>query len=369
MNKDVRRYTLVGLYLLLFSLLCGRAFAKERYEFYNGVRQLGMGGVAVATVNDETALMLNPAGLGKLRNTFGTLADPEIESGSGLYDYLKAEDWDYSEFISAQNILNLLNANPDEHYHMKAQISPSVVFQNFGIGSLANWNYDAEVDSTTNEIKLRYRSDYAALLGYNLRLFDGRIKIGVTGRYIDRAEVDDEYDTSSTNLEWDTLVNSGTGVAADVGLMLTGPWKYLPSIAAVWRDVGDTSYTMGDGFHYNNRPEPERTENSLDVGFSVTPILANNIRIQLAGEVRDVMENVKDDDSSDFSRRLHVGAELNVYDHIFIRGGMNQRYWTAGMELAFQFIQIQAASYGEEIGTKDETREDRRYVFKFSFRF
>ena len=49
---------------------------------------------------------------------------------------------------------------------------------------------------------------------------------------------------------------------------------------------------------------------------------------------------------------------------------MNQRYWTAGLELAIANYQLQLASYGEEIGTgPSATREDRRYIFKFAYRF
>lgn len=48
---------------------------------------------------------------------------------------------------------------------------------------------------------------------------------------------------------------------------------------------------------------------------------------------------------------------------------MNQRYWTAGLEMALKNYQIQLATYGEEIGTATTHREDRRYVAKFAFRF
>ena len=41
--------------------------AQERMEYYKGVRALGMGGVTVPTVNDETALIQNPAALGKVK--------------------------------------------------------------------------------------------------------------------------------------------------------------------------------------------------------------------------------------------------------------------------------------------------------------
>ena len=52
--------------------------ARERYEFYNGVRQEGMGGASIGVVNDETSLMSNPANLGKLRDSYLTLVDPEL---------------------------------------------------------------------------------------------------------------------------------------------------------------------------------------------------------------------------------------------------------------------------------------------------
>ena len=66
---------------------------------------------------------------------------------------------------------------------------------------------------------------------------------------------------------------------------------------------------------------------------------------------------------------IHAGMEFNFGDVFFMRAGYNQRYWTAGLELASEHFQYQLASYGEEVGTKDTPKEDRRYVFKFAFRF
>ncbi len=66
--------------LPILLLMCGtHVYAQERYETYNGVRMLGMGGAGVATVNDETALLVNPAALGKLRDVFVTIVDPEVD--------------------------------------------------------------------------------------------------------------------------------------------------------------------------------------------------------------------------------------------------------------------------------------------------
>src|SRR5205085_397590 len=68
--------------LLIAALfVSANSFAGERYHFYNGVRQMGMGGASVATVNDETALIANPAALGKLRDYFVTVFDPDLDVG------------------------------------------------------------------------------------------------------------------------------------------------------------------------------------------------------------------------------------------------------------------------------------------------
>jgi hypothetical protein len=48
---------------------------------------------------------------------------------------------------------------------------------------------------------------------------------------------------------------------------------------------------------------------------------------------------------------------------------MNQRYWTAGLELASERFQLQFASYGEDIGPSGAPKEDRRWVGKMAIRF
>ena len=78
--------------LLLALLSSSWCFASgERFEFYNGIRQMGMGGCSVATANDETALLSNPAGLGKLRDYFITVADPELDVGSNTEKIAKLD--------------------------------------------------------------------------------------------------------------------------------------------------------------------------------------------------------------------------------------------------------------------------------------
>ncbi len=359
-NKDVFSYIFI---FLIFSV---GVSAQERYEFYTGARQMGMGGATVAVVNDETALIHNPAALGKLRTKYLTLIDPEIHVGETSHQIIKDKDYDITKTTDPQELMEILKVNPDKNFHQKVQLFPSLVFPNFGIGLLATYNYDARVDSTTNEYHLRYRNDYAVILGYNFRFFDGIMKLGFNAKYINRVEMNDVLPDTSTGLTWGGLVNEGTAISSDIGLMFTAPWQYLPTLALVWRDVGNTSYSMGGGMFYSDRPEPDSVTQTLDVGVSLSPILGKYSRMQFVGEYRDALTF---DDEEDHQRRIHYGLEFNFFDRMFLRGGVNQRYWTAGLEVASLNMQFQAATYGEEIGVGGARREDRRYIFKFAMRF
>lgn len=359
-NKEVL------IYLILLLLFSANSFAGERYEFYNGARQMGMGGASVAVVSDETALILNPAALGKIRGKYLTIVDPEIHMGDNTSQILKNKDYDLTKVVDPQKLLDILVANPNKHFDSRIQLFPSLVFPNFGLGFLLTYNYDAENESATANFNVHYRNDTALLLGYNFRFFDGMIKLGFNLKYINRVETEQSVPMSSTGLVWKNMVDEGVGVGSDVGLILTGPWTYLPSIAAVVRDAGDTSYNMGGGMFYNNRPKPDKTDQTVDVGVSLSPILGKFTRMQLTAELRDVMT---EDNEEVATRRTHYGVEFNFYDKLFLRGGMNQGYWTAGTEIASENMQFQFAMYGEEIGTRNVKREDRRSVIKFALRF
>jgi hypothetical protein len=161
-------------------------------------------------------------------------------------------------------------------------------------------------------------------------------------------------------------VKEGAALAGDGGVILTAPWSYLPTIAASFRDLGGTTFNQGEGFFYKPGVKPDYVAPTVDVAIALFPIHSNYLRSTWTVEYHDVATASQE---TDHLRRAHGGFELNYADFLFFRAGMNQRYWTAGLEFAISKFQFQAASYGEEIGTATATREDRRYIGKFSFRF
>lgn len=351
--------------LLLFSSF---VWGTERMEFYNGIRPLGMGNASTAAVNDETALLINPAGLGKLRDFFGTILDPEIDIGSSAMNIYRAKS--FSNPVSVSQVMPAVTAAPGEYYYSRMQVFPSFVAKNFGIGIFAKNELAAIAESATSA-SLFFRDDLAILLGYNFRFWDGRIKIGFTGKMVSRTEINETGLDPATATDVPTLAAAdkakhGLGIGADVGMILTAPWKNLPTLALVAHDLGNTSYDKTYFSRLSTPSKPTPSAQDVDAGFSFQVIHKPNIRSLWTIDYKGIL-TAKDEE--DPTKLYHFGMELNFGDVFFVRTGYNQRYATLGFELASERFQFQVASYGEEIGTSASPKEDRRNVAKFTFRF
>ncbi|HWU44438.1 MAG TPA: hypothetical protein VN132_13400 [Bdellovibrio sp.] len=337
---------------------------NELHPFYSGVRCEAMGGACIAVVNDETALMVNPAALGKLRDFYGTILDPEMEGNSNLPGMYS--DSAFSNPFSLEDVKGALDKNRGSYYHSKAQLFPSFVGKNFGIGLYGNSMLDAQMSSDGTKIDTYYRSDLALVLGFNFRFLDGRIKLGVNTKLIDRVEVDNKNLSATGSLDYKNIGNEGLGLSTDAGLILTAPWTYLPTVTAVIHDIGGTSFNQGAGLRMSTTGRPNTINQDIDVGAALFPIHTNYFRSSWTVQYNGLLNSTNETDKA---KLIHGGLELNFGDVFFVRAGYNQRYWTAGLELASERFQWQLASYGEEIGTQSSPREDRRYTLKFAYRF
>jgi hypothetical protein len=370
MKKCFRNYKFKLKILVVLFLFSHSGMAAENIEFYNGIRYLGMGDSMIAVANDETALAANPAALGRLRDTYGTIFDPELDGNKGASEIYRITA--FTQPFRLGEVVPTVATVPNTYYSARGQIMPSFVARNFGIGLLLKYNLNAEANTAGTAVDTFYREDMALLLGYNLRLFDGRIKIGVTGKVISRIEVDESALDPTSDLDIPTMGTAGTakeglGVGADAAIILAGPWTYIPTLTAVVRDVGGTKFDKSSGNRLaTSTQRPNQVSQDIDVGAAIFPIHTNTIRSSWSVEYRGLTSGATEVDKG---KLVHAGMEMNFGDVFFLRAGYNQRYITGGLELASESFQIQMATYGEEIGSGTDYREDRRYVLKFSFRY
>ena len=323
---------------LLLSIFIFSSPLRADFEFYRGIRQMGMGGASIAVVNDETSVLSNPNGLGRLRDYFFTLFDPEVSlSAQGLDSML--------DKFSLQSAYDGLSSNVNQPFYSKFQLFPSIVLPNFGVGLLGRHEtlMQRNADGTLN---VNYQNDYALVSGMNLRFWGGRIKIGATGKLINRVEFFGTRDPASESLDVNSFANEGMGLGLDAGLTLAAPWQWIPTVAVLVRDVGHTSFTFGDGFlGAGGTSDPRAISQSIDAAFSIFPIFTNHIRGTLTGEYTGLTTEMTS--TEDIMDRIHIGAEINIYDKYFFRAGWHDNSWTAGFEFAAQFFQWQLATYSE----------------------
>lgn len=358
-----RKFVAFYFILVFHSGLVG---SQEIREYFNGARMMGMGGASIAVVNDETALLSNPAGLGKLRDSYGTLLDPEFDLGqnvNGLY-----QDSPFTSPLDLGQVANSLNRSKNTYYHFRTQLFPSFVVKNFGIGIFYKYVLDLKMNAAGTAVETFYQEDAALHLGYNFRFFDGRVKLGVAGKLVSRIELNQAALAYPGNFGLQPLGTEGAAIGVDVGLNLSAPWTWLPTLAIVARDVGGTQFTAGKNLRYmpSTAPVPTPMTQDLDVAFAVFPIHANRTRSSFTIEAQKIMAAAT---STAQTKYLHLGYEYNYADIFFFRAGMNGPWYTTGLELASENVQFQFATYGEDVGQGATLLEDRRYIVKFTLRF
>jgi hypothetical protein len=140
----------------------------------------------------------------------------------------------------------------------------------------------------------------------------------------------------------------------------------LPTVTAVLRDVGGTKFDYSSGQRATTTNRPDSVAQDMDIAMAIFPILSNRVRSTFSVEYRGLLTGSQELDKA---KLLHIGGEVNVNDIIFFRAGYNQRYFTGGIEVASERMQLQFTTYGEEIGDQSNPREDRRTMVKFAFRF
>ncbi len=346
--------------MIILSIL-GFTAAQARADFYQGIRQMGMGGASVAVVNDETSLLLNPIGLGRLRVPYITLIDPEVTTN--LKSVVPVKNL-LTDATDLEEVYPELADDLDKRYFVRTQIFPSYVDRHYGFGFLLKDEMTAVRSSATQFLDLNYISDMVGVAGFNKSFYGGVFKIGATGRWVDRVEYIGTLNPAIDELNMKTLAVQGAGLAADVGLSLSSPTSWLPTLSVMVKDIGDTSFSMGSGMRsYLTTADPNKVPMSMDVALAVFPIWNNYTRGTFTVEYDDVLED------GDAVQKLHVGIEVNLADRFYFRGGYNRGYLTTGFEWNTQFVQLQLAYYGEEIGTEDDPQQDERLALKAVLRF
>jgi hypothetical protein len=134
------------------------------------------------------------------------------------------------------------------------------------------------------------------------------------------------------------------------------------------RNVLDYGFKFKGNFINEDSQDPSKLQRRIDLGVKYDLPNWWVFDPHFSLDVRDIGH-----ENWSILKGLHAGAELYWTVFSWWKGswsvGINQGYWTAGFGARFAWFQLDLASWGEEVGTSSDPKENRRYIVEMSLDF
>jgi hypothetical protein len=383
---------------VILSLLACVAKAQEGVQTsihhqYESTRALGMGDAFVATANDYTALFYNPAGLA--RRELGQL-NMSMEVGGSLDTQKFYKDMDTVQKGTYANdgakqvaYADLLNQYYGKTLGLRLKAFEGIwVRPNWGIGIVPlDFTLDAQVHNQgTPALDVRAFADTTIAYGYGDDLHGvvpGRLSWGTTVKFINRGYINREVNALSLVTDPHTVskedARDGYTADFDLGTLYSprvpteGFFSVFqlakPTFGAVVRNALD--YGFGSSFKLLNKTQveaPEKLHRVLDVGakFEYPELWIFGGRGEI--DIRDIGHP-----NFTWRRSFHLGFEFDWTVATWWKGhyriGVNQGYPTFGISALLFIFNLDLVTYGEEVGTYHNPKENRVYMAKLNLDF
>lgn len=362
-----------ALYLLIFCLSINKLYA---IGFEDGVfpelitssRGLAMGNAYISKVDDAHSTFYNPAGLGSVRTSTFHLANFHVETNSDFNDVIgsgNGADQIAKKAAKTYNIdglRELLVNNKGKILHARAHTHPNLTFKYFSLGYMAAKRTRATIEDTTGaQFEYADRLDHGPTTAVNVSLWGGVLKFGGSAVYLQRSELIGTANPNTTIQINDSQYKKGSMFYLTGGTKLTAPIAFLPTFSAVLRNAASSKFNKTGG-----PSEPDKIQQTVDIGFSLTPQLGNKSRIHLEYNLKD-SANKYDNPAN---RRSTFGIEIDFSRTFFIRGGYGDGFGSGGIGLKTSMLEIDITTYAVDTSTATyKGKEDRRFVFGFSAGF
>lgn len=369
------------LFLSVTILTSFNAFAINEYvRHYRGVRSVGMGGSLFTTGVYEEALFGNPAMHTQAHTWKVSIINVTGEVNSNMVDdvskFSKVSSAGGSDIFSKVADAGIVGRN--EHVRISNVTGfylPKFFSDNtaFAFGILVNSQTNVLMHNTI-ELDIMSINDFGPAFGVARKFMDGNLSIGVNVRGIYRIGADKLFKASDflggKKLSVKDIGGQGMGLDGDIGGYYKFPWEFSfmkVSAGATIQNVAASNYDFAFKTLIKSIPpdaRPPANERNLNLGarvdFSDFVILHEN---KVALEVHQIGPSKK---RMTVWKRVHMGGETKLFNLLFVRGGFNQGYYTAGLGILLPLLKFEVATYGEEIGTNAGMLEDRRYLARIA---
>ncbi len=379
--------------LLLFSVSAANAQQVKALDFtihqeYLSTRAAGMGNAFTAVADDHSTIFYNPANLafrkdGHLRMFVRAGANPE-----SLKLFKEIEDvGKYPESEQTAKYSELIESKYGDHFYYRVPTIGAIwVRPNWGIALIpADLSLDIGVHRQIGPaltVNLYQDTTLAFSYGRELRWLPKTHKLawGATIKSIHRihlAEAISAGQLADGSEVFDTS-HAGEGLTVDLDLAMTWKpaisglfkhFKYMqPTFAVVGRNLVDYGFKQNFHFIDKNSGEPAKLKRRADFGMKFDFPKFWVFEPKLAADLRDMGH-----ENWTLKKGYHVGLEAYWRMYNWWKGhwavGLNQGHWTAGLGARMLWFQLDACTYGEEVGTKSVPLESRRYMLELALDF
>lgn len=377
--------------LFHFTSQAQRSIDNSIHQHYLSTRALGMGNAFTAVVDDHSSIFYNPAALAKREDGHLRFS----LRGGGSPEYLQLAD-DISNAQKIENeserldrIAEIISSNYGRNYHARI---PTVS----AMWARPNWSLAFIPADLTTDVGIHQQLgpmlnvnaylDSTLAYGYGKDvnwLGEGHdLSVGATVKGIHRIHVGEALSVGRLSENSDffdrSSANEGFTLDFDVGTLYTpaipesgffAPLKYFkPTFAVVVRNLLD----QGFGYNFNlidaNSGRPPNLQRRLDLGSKWQLPRFWVFDPHFAADLRDIGHT-----NWTLSKGTHIGAEFFWTMFNWWKGywsaGLNQGLWTAGFGARLAWFQLEAATYGEDVGTAAVPKRSRRFMLELALDF
>ncbi len=356
------------------------------HEEYTSTRAMGMGNAFTAIADDFSSLFYNPATLANRTDGHMRMFIRGGTDASALKLFSQIKDVKAKpKTEQAQAYSDLITSHYGDHFYYRIPTIGAVsVRPGWGIAFIpADLSLDLDVHRQVGpmlNVNLYVDSTLAFSYAKKLKWFDQHaLSWGATVKAVHRVYAGEAISAGqladgSKSVLSTSDANEGLTGDLDVGTYwvpeVTGGFFSVvrPSFAFVGRNLVD--YGFKTNFHMISKQssEPPRLNRRFDIGskWDLPKWWVFDPHFSL--DERDIGH-------PNWSpiKGSHVGIELYWKMYNWWKGhwaaGFNQGYWTAGFGARMAWFQIELATFGEEVGSDAQRKQDRRYLVELALDF
>jgi len=208
-------------------------------------------------------------------------------------------------------------------------------------------------------VDIQGRADVVAPVAFGMKFMDNRLAVGAMPKLLKRVRVDEKRMTFLEMEDFDVQEQLGSGVGLDMGVIYKLTDKM--NVGAAWKDatfplLSGTEITYGAEW---KEAKSTSTAPTLLPGYTAKIPSQLNVgmsykltkRLLLSFDIYDIWHSKnKVLWGSTLWPKIHAGCELDLFNFLRGRVGINQGYPTFGFDVNFWLFNIEYARWADECG-------------------